>query len=105
MSAPSPLGLPALRDAATQNGSVNAHLASAWELRWHDLFWLERWQRWNDARHAWARTWPFVDFQYLTGGVYAPDAIPDPTADRVAREYIAARRAYQDAMRLYAEDA
>jgi hypothetical protein len=99
------MALPELREVAAKNGSVNVHLATAWNLRWHDPFWLAAWDRWNKARHAWARTWPYVDFKFL-GSVYAPDParIPEPTQSAAALEYVEARKAYLAANKLYPDN-
>jgi len=99
-----PLSLPALREAALKAGSVNVPLATAWDLRWHDPFWLAAWQRWQDARHGWAKTWPYVDFKYL-GSVYDPDPalIPEALQSAAALEYIEARKGYLAANELYEE--
>ena len=105
----SAMPLTELREVATRNKSVNAHLASAWCLRWHDPFWLAAWERWCKARAAWHKTWPYVDmiaFRHEEYGVYNPKAelITDPTKAVVAREYIEAREAYLAANKLYPED-
>jgi hypothetical protein len=95
-----------LREVATKNKSVNVHLASAYDLRWHDPFWLSAWERWCKARAAWDTTWPYVDmvaFRHEEFGVYNPkvELISDATKAAVAREYIEAREAYKAATKLY----
>jgi len=101
------LSLPALREVATKAGSVNVPLASAYDLRWHDPFWLAAWQRWQDARHGWDRNWPYVDFKFL-GSVspYNPDPtrIPGPIHAAAALEYVEARKAYLAITALYDGD-
>lgn len=92
---PSPMPEPELRELAKANRSVNVDLASYYELRWHDPFFLSTWGRWNEARHAWARTWPYVGFKFIPN-IYAPDPtiIPESTHASVAREYNESREAY-----------
>jgi hypothetical protein len=99
------LSLSDLREVARKAGSVNVDLATHYDLRWHDPFWLAAWNRWNQARHAWARTWPYVDFKFM-GSVYAPDSdrIPEPSQAAVAREYNEAREAYLAATKLYLDE-
>jgi hypothetical protein len=101
-----PMTLPALREVAIKNGSVNVHLATHWNLRWHDPFWLAAWQRWQDARNAWARVWPCMDFKFIKPSIFEPDPsiIPEPTQAAAALEYMEARKAYLAANKLYAGD-
>lgn len=101
-----PLSLPDLREEALKASSVNVPLATHWDLRWHDPFWLAAWERWNKARHAWARTWPYVDFKFIRPSIFEPDPsiIPEPTQAAAALEYMEARKAYLAANKLYAGD-
>lgn len=100
-----------LREVATRNKSVNVHLASAYDLRWHDPFWLSAWERWQKARNTWDANrdrW-FDDIRRNKGqfeegdSVYcpSPDRITDPELATMAREYIEAREAYHSATKLY----
>jgi hypothetical protein len=101
----SSLSFEALQAVAVRNGSVNVHLASAWDLRWHDPFWLSAWERWSKARSAWDRDWWFVPIKEL-GDLYSPDParITIPRLAASALEYIEARKAYLVANGFYPQD-
>ena len=90
-----------LREVARQNGSVNVDLADRYALRWHDPEWLATWERWQKARAAWDKTWPFVDMIAfrLPFDVFSPDVvnIGDPVKRAVAQEYLDARVVYKAA--------
>ena len=108
------MNLTELREVATKNKSVNVHLGSAWDLRWHDPFWLAAWERWEKARWTWRENmlrW-FDDIrinksQFEEGdNVYCPnpDRITNPELAAFAREYIEAREAYKAANKLYPDE-
>jgi hypothetical protein len=101
-----------LRGRATANRSVNADLATYWELRWHDPFFLEAWQAFNAASAVWDRTWKNMDFKYLRpicpgrSSVFWPDvtAIPeDHPARSICQAYVAAKARYHAAIDHYAD--
>ena len=94
-----------LREVAAKKGSVNVHLATAYNLRWHDPDWLATWERWSRARDGWRRTWPYVGFKFMPGSIYNPDPslIPDPTQAAAALEYVEARKVYLATTALYSD--
>jgi hypothetical protein len=88
---------------ALDNRSVNAHLDTPWNLRWHDPEWNAVWERWSAARAAWHRTWPYVDFKYFRDGISWPDpnSMPEGHDRDVATEFVAAKAALHVAWKRY----
>lgn len=101
-----PLPFRELQARAEANRSVNTHLATPWNLRWHDPFFIAAWERFNAAQVAWNRAWKRLDWKYLRGTDHPdparahatlwPDVtvIPAGPEHDAAVEYLAAKAAY-----------
>lgn len=91
-----PLPLEELRALAKSAGGVNTHVATYYDLRWHDPAWVASWRRWNMARAAWDQAWPTVPYAEM-------EDISNPSAQYIinaehraaAEEFLAARLAYK----------
>jgi hypothetical protein len=62
-----------------------------YQFRFRDRVFLEKWERWQKARNDWRQTWPKLDMSIPV--YFSDENCPDHP---VAKEFVAARRAYLD---------
>ncbi len=73
-------------------------MTTSYEERFNDPAFVEIWNRWQKARHAWGKAWETLDFAH--GGSnsrYDPEPLKIPNLEQraVAQEFIDARAAYK----------